>query len=89
MERKVQLAEQAATIFHSSLHHDYEKDELRRESRLSDRGSKSLVYDSATGGEETPPSTVGVAMSAENALNSTNDIVSLDHTVGLLALPQD
>ncbi len=30
MERKVQLAEQAATILHSSLHHDYEREEPSR-----------------------------------------------------------
>ena len=79
MERKVQLAEQAATIFHSSLHQD--SDDLRRkleDSRLSERVTQSQMYDSVSGeeGDIPPPLTVGVAMSAENSTNTTNNIVS-------------
>lgn len=77
MERKVQLAEQAATIFHSSHHQDYEKDELRKkldESRLSDRVGMMQAYDSASGEDETLPSTVGVATSMDTLTSSTNDL---------------
>lgn len=38
MERKVQLAEQAATIMHSSLHHDYDREEFGRRSGGGEEG---------------------------------------------------
>lgn len=66
MERKVQLAEQAATIMHSSLHHDYEREELGRRSG-GEEGREAC--------EGLPPLTLACADTTTNATTST--IVSM------------
>ncbi len=61
MERKVQLAEQAATIMHSSLHHDYEREEF---------GRRSLGEGGEGDGGLSPP-TLGSIDSTTNAATAT------------------
>lgn len=83
MERKVQLAEQAATVIHSSHQNDYEKDELRKkleEARLAEKVAKIQLFEATSvEGVEVPmlpPTTVAVTVSTDTPTSSNHTITT-------------
>lgn len=87
MERKVQLAEQAATIMNSTLHHDYERDNIQRhlgdthlsDQTLSDRSTNMTQLYAETmadGEEQLPSSSMGLVATSETTTTSPTTTVS-------------
>ena len=83
MERKVQLAEQAATVKHSSQQNDFEKEELRKkleEARLAEKVAKIQLFEATSGdvGEvpKLPPTTVAMTVSTDTPTSSNHTITT-------------